>query len=61
MNSLQESYLKALKPTIAIKVTSLDKEAVPENIIAIINIALSKTKKTFVDIENGVIYVGKRV
>ena len=62
MISLENSYLEALKPTVSIKIEYLDKDEVPENILAIINIALSKTQyRTFLDIRSGVIYVGKKV
>lgn len=62
MNSLQESYLKSLNPTVSVKVEDINKGTIPENILSIINIALSKARyKTFLDIKNGVIYIGKRV
>ncbi len=62
MNSLQESYLKSLNPTVSVKVEDINKGTIPENILSIINIALSKARyKTFLDIKNGVIYIGKKV
>jgi len=62
MNSLQESYLKSLNPTVSVKVEDINKGTIPENILSIINIALSKARyKTFLDIKNGVIYIGKRI
>jgi len=62
MNSLQESYIKALNPTVTVKITNLDKGTVPLGILHIIQLGLTKSKfKLFTDEENGVIYIGKKV
>ena len=60
MNSIQESYLKALRPTTAIKIESLDNKPV-NAVIKLIHSTLSYKYNTFFDEDNKVIYVGKKV
>ena len=62
MNSMQEAYLKTLKPTTAIKISklTLGKKSTDE-ITKEVHSTLSYKYKTFLDKENGVIYVGKRI
>ena len=61
MNLIQEAFLKSLNPSTAIKITNLGKETVSKQITKSIHSTLSYKYKTFLDEENGVIYIGKRV
>lgn len=61
MSSIQDSYLKALNPTVSVKVTELNGKKIPEQIIKDIYATLTYKYRTFLDKENGVIYVGKKV
>lgn len=65
MDSMRDSFLLTLKPHTAVKIENLDgKEPLrelPTDIIKSIHSTLTYKYKTFLDIENGVIYVGKRI
>lgn len=62
MNSMQEAYIKNLKPTTAIKISNLTLGSKStDEIIKEIHNTLSYKYNTFLDEENGVIYVGKRI
>jgi len=61
MNSLQESYLKALNPTVSIKIENLDGKKQPNDIIEIVRNSLLYKYNISLDEKNGVIYVGKRI
>lgn len=61
MNSIQESFLKSLNPSIAVKVSNLDNDTIPREVLLNIHQVLTYKYKTFLDEENGVIYIGKKV
>lgn len=59
MSSLQEAYLKAFDPKIAIKVVHLEGKKVPNETIDTIHLALRRIYKVSIDRENSTIYIGK--
>ena len=61
MNSLQESYLKSLNPSIAVKVEDLNGKKHIKDVIRTIHQALLYKYNTLLDEENGVVYIGKRL
>lgn len=61
MNSIQDSYLKSLNPSVSVKVTELNGKKIPEQIVKDIHATLTYKYNTFLDKENGVIYVGRRI
>lgn len=61
MNSLQDSYLKALNPVSIIKVSNLDNGKIPEKILTDIYKVVSYKYQTYIDTDAGVIYIGKKV
>lgn len=61
MNSMQDLYLKSLNPHIAVKIEGLTGGKYVEDVIKNIHSTISYKYKTFLDKENGVIYVGKRI
>lgn len=60
MSSLQDAYLKNLKPHTAITVKSIDGKIVPKDLLDRIHRAVLHDYQTFCDAQNGVIYLGKR-
>ncbi len=56
---IQAMYLKAFDPKISVKVTDLDTGKVPKDFLRQIEKTLSLTHRTFLDQENGVVYIGK--
>jgi len=61
MISLQDSYLKALNPTVSIKIEDLNGKKLPKDIIEIVRNSLLYKYNLSLDEKNGVIYVGKRI
>jgi len=60
MNSLQNAYLKNLNPSIAITVKSIDGKTVPKDLLDKLHKIILHDYQTFCDVQNGVIYLGKR-
>ena len=62
MNSIRESYLKAFSPTVSIKVEDLIKGGPHKKILKEIYSMIELYHYiNYLDEDNGVIYVGKRV
>ncbi len=65
MNSIQDSYLKALNPTVSVKIQNLDAEYVyskrPKEITKKLYQVINAEYESFLDEKNGVIYIGKKV
>lgn len=59
--NLQESYLKALNPKVSIKISNIDNDVIPMDVLELVHGVVTYKYKTFIDVANGVIYVGKRV
>ena len=60
MDSMRDSFLLTFKPHTAVKIENLDGKEPSVDIIKSIHSTLTYKYKTFLDAENGVIYVGKR-
>ena len=60
MNSMQEQYLKSLNPTITIQIKSLDNKPVPPDLLKGVQRFISYNYRSYLDIENGVIYIEKK-
>ena len=60
MSSMQQQYLKALNPTMTIQIKSLDNKSVPPDLLKGVQRFISYTYRSYLDIENGVIYVEKK-
>lgn len=61
MTALQDSYLKSLNPSTAIKFSGLGSRKLPEEIVEDVYKTLTYKYRIFLDRKNSVIYVGKKV
>ena len=61
MDSMKESYLKSLNPSVAVKLTQLSDTKTLKDVTKNIFNILSYKYKTFYDEKEGVIYIGTKV
>ena len=59
--NLQDSYLKAFNPSIAVKIEDLDGKGRTEDIVQLVFSTLSVKYRIFLDKRNEVIYIGRKL